>query len=469
MYKLSIASFRPDLVRIYNPRAGKMNNWSNNSWNQGRSTMNSPRKQVHRKVNRKTTTEDSVEHKRQLDKQNSSRVTKGLSVDSHLANVSVTGLVSPRPRPGLSIPHLETREGLGCLTLTAMPVGEKVSPLSPSFHPDTSLSVSPRFNWRQLETAVSGSNEEKLMTQLSQLQHAVASSNAGSIRQLAANGLDLGLPFRGQTAVYLAVTLDKTDMVKELLREMMKMKLVSRNINIYSVDNASRRETALICAVRMGQLDTVRVLINYGANLELRDGEGHTALWNAVREQREEMVVYLIGRGVKIFYENNDFSCPLQLACKTPLLKESGQKIASLLVIHGANLEYKDIALRNTLFWVVYNNNRDLAYFIIQCGATMRPWSWVDQQFLPEQMKQDKLLTNLIHSASSQPQKLLLICMTSIRRSLSKAAEGRSILSSVDRLPVNMELKKILKFEAAGSQRKEEIGKLIRLCEETTV
>ena len=61
------------------------------------------------------------------------------------------------------------------------------------------------------------------------------------------------------------------------------------------------------------------------------------------------------------------------------IIKDSGKKIASLLVAHGANLEYQDIALRsllsssssslnprNTLFWVIYNNSRELAYFVIQ-------------------------------------------------------------------------------------------------------
>ena len=434
--------------------------WSSNSWN----TTKAPAATKHI-----SDRQEIIKHKAGKEKHVKSerpkagKMAKSLSADSHILSMSVHSLC---PSPGL-LGHLET--GAGSLSLTAMPQGERISPLSPTFHPDTSLAVSPRFNWRQLETAVSGSTEETLLTQLSQLQLAVANSNLSSIRQLAGTGLDLGLPFRGQTAIYLAVTLAKADMVKELLREMMKLKMVARNINMFSVDNASRRETALICAARMGQLDTVRFLTNYGANLELRDGEGHTALWNAVREQREEMVMYLIGRGAKVFYDNHDLSCPLQLACKTPLLKESGQKIASLLVIHGANLEYKDIALRNTLFWVVYNNNRDLAYFIIQCGAKMMPWSWMDQQFLPEQMKQDKLLTNLIHSASSQPQKLLLISMSGIRKTLSQAAGGRSILSSIDRLPLSCELKKILKFESASSKRKEEIGKLIRLCEETTV
>ena len=47
----------------------------------------------------------------------------------------------------------------------------------------------------------------------------------------------------------------------------------------------TRRETALICAARTGQLDCVRHLLNYGADTESRDGEGHTALWCAVRDQ----------------------------------------------------------------------------------------------------------------------------------------------------------------------------------------
>ena len=93
--------------------------------------------------------------------------------------------------------------------------------------------------------------------------------------------------------------------------------------------------------------------MNYGADTERRDGEGHTALWCAVREQQEEVVTYLIHRymgamanqrivkkglrnhlylahiititcchrGARVHYEDNDPSCPLQLACKTPLLK----------------------------------------------------------------------------------------------------------------------------------------------------
>ena len=128
------------------------------------------------------------------------------------------------------------------LTLSMLPGDSKISPLSPSYHPPglISLSVSPRFNWRQLETAVSGTSEEQLLCQLSQLQQAVSQGAAARIRQLGEEGLDLGLPLRGQTALYLSVILSRSDMTREILRQMMKQKTVARNINMFSVDNASR-------------------------------------------------------------------------------------------------------------------------------------------------------------------------------------------------------------------------------------
>jgi len=69
---------------------------------------------------------------------------------------------------------------------------------------------------------------------------AVSAGSCVQIRHVASDGLDLGLLLREQTALYLSVILGKSDVTRELLREMMKTKSVARNINIFSVDNASR-------------------------------------------------------------------------------------------------------------------------------------------------------------------------------------------------------------------------------------
>ncbi|XP_023333240.1 uncharacterized protein LOC111705044 [Eurytemora carolleeae] len=126
--------------------------------------------------------------------------------------------------------------------LMPLPPGEKVSPLSPSFSPRThtssnsstefSLSVSPRFNWRYLEQQVGGVSEQQLLTQLTQLHLAVNKSNLSCIRQLAADGLDLGIPLRGVTALSCSVQLGKVDVMKEILREMLISRTVQKNINI---------------------------------------------------------------------------------------------------------------------------------------------------------------------------------------------------------------------------------------------
>ena len=111
---------------------------------------------------------------------------------------------------------------------------------------------------------------------------------------------------------------------------------------------------------------------------------------------------------------------------------------------------------------MVYNNNRDLAYFIIQCGARVKPWSWMQCQYLPEPLKQDKVLLNMIQVASSQPQKLILMCVNTVRRVLSRCEEGRSIMTRIDKLPCHPEIKKIVRFECATTKREQDIKKLHR-------
>ena len=75
-------------------------------------------------------------------------------------------------------------------SLEVLPGSARVSPLSPSFS-HAGISVSPRFNWRQVETALAGTTEERLLTQLTALHQAITLAQPGQVRQLAAAGFDL--------------------------------------------------------------------------------------------------------------------------------------------------------------------------------------------------------------------------------------------------------------------------------------
>ena len=50
-------------------------------------------------------------------------------------------------------------------------------------------------------------------------------------------------------------------------------------------------------------------------------------------------------------------------------LQVHGRQMVKMLVRHGANLEYVDHALRNALYWSVYNCCSEISMFLLDCGA----------------------------------------------------------------------------------------------------
>ena len=53
----------------------------------------------------------------------------------------------------------------------------------------------------------------------------------------------------------------------------------------------------------------------------------------------------------------------------TYYLQVHGRQMVKMLVRHGANLEYVDHALRNALYWSVYNCCSEISMFLLDCGA----------------------------------------------------------------------------------------------------
>lgn len=83
--------------------------------------------------------------------------------------------------------------------------------------------------------------------------------------------------------------------------------------------------------------------------------------------------------------------------------------MVKLLIRHGANLEYVDHALRNALYWSVYNCCGEITAFLLNVGARVKPWSWIADEALPASFLEDPDVHFKIIRARSSPRSLLVL------------------------------------------------------------
>jgi hypothetical protein len=80
--------------------------------------------------------------------------------------------------------------------------------------------------------------------------------------------------------------------------------------------------------------------------------------------------------------------------------------MVKILIRHGANLEFVDHALRNALYWSVYNCCGEIAVFLIDCGALVKPWTWISDDALPASFLEDPVVYAKIANARQTPHPL---------------------------------------------------------------
>ena len=93
---------------------------------------------------------------------------------------------------------------------------------------------------------------------------------------------------------------------------------------------------------------------------------------------------------------------------KKYFLQNHGRQMVKMLVRHGANLEYVDHALRNALYWSVYNCCGEITTFLLDCGAKVKPWSWIADEALPASFTEDSQIYSRITKARQEPHSLLI-------------------------------------------------------------
>src|SRR5262249_24552474 len=143
-------------------------------------------------------------------------------------------------------------------------------------------------------------------------------------------------------------------------------------------------ESALMTAVRSGNVEAARVLLNHGAKVDARE-EWHsqTALMWAVSEKHPDMVKELIAHGADINaashvneWDGQHTAEPrekwLPLGGLTPLLfaaREGCVPCARILVDSGAKLDTTDPDGISPVLMAAINGHYDAAVYLLEKGA----------------------------------------------------------------------------------------------------
>lgn len=173
-------------------------------------------------------------------------------------------------------------------------------------------------------------------------------SNIDVVEELIKRGANLEIQDDyKKTALFYAVASDKGDIVKlliennaqitpdvfvEAVRHEDIMKLFIKYFPKIDVNmKDSLGQTALMEAVRTGNLSLIGLLLGYGADINVKDNKGDTPLLLAVQHGNLNVVKLLIENGAKVNIQNYYGDTPLSIA-----KREDMDKIAKLLEERGA-------------------------------------------------------------------------------------------------------------------------------------
>jgi len=136
--------------------------------------------------------------------------------------------------------------------------------------------------------------------------------------------------------------------------------------NITSTNINTRDQTAstlLIIAAQKGYFDIVQHLVTKGANLDLMNSVGQTALHLAVYFGHEKIAEFLVKSGADVNKTDDRFKLtPLSAASRKNRLK-----IGKFLLQNGADIESKDgINSFTPLFWAVSYENIDFVKLLLK-------------------------------------------------------------------------------------------------------
>ena len=135
--------------------------------------------------------------------------------------------------------------------------------------------------------------------------------------------------------------------------------------------------------IRKGDCQRVNDCISKGADVNIKDRDGRTPLYEACSGKSKEIVELLISKGADVNAEvcydadvpdsvKGKANVPKRRSIETPLIaaiRWSTDDIARLLILHGADVKAKDEEGWTCMHWAADRNNKVISELLISKGA----------------------------------------------------------------------------------------------------
>ncbi|EPS42694.1 hypothetical protein H072_3329 [Dactylellina haptotyla CBS 200.50] len=209
-----------------------------------------------------------------------------------------------------------------------------------------------------------------------------------SIKALICKAKDLNVKdSKKQTPLFWAAQKGRTEAAKLLIEKGAKVNIkdcYERDPLSYAVENGSestvtllldlganikssqgRKEwTTLIYAARSGNTRLVKLLIQRGADISVKDRQGQDALWHAGDRGKDTVMELLLDAGARIDAREKNRGTVL-----SHLAKLGKRESVKLLIDRGAEIDCKDILQRTPLSYAAKHGHESVVRLLLDWGA----------------------------------------------------------------------------------------------------
>ncbi len=264
-------------------------------------------------------------------------------------------------------------------------------------HGGTALSLAERNQYADIAHTLrqAGARKESVYTSLNLDDALIKASRNGDtdkVVQLFDEGARANVKNRaGVTPLLEAALAGHTSVVKVLVEHGAKVNTVPDGLRDWAISSssipmadqevvqaASRGDTALIIAVRNARTETVRYLLDHGADINRPNHRNETALFVAAELGRGDITRLMLGKGADanaVEQENrtSSFTVAMSTIGRNTVLVKAAQSghadVVRILLDAGARLDVRGFMGKTALFWAVERGHAAAAQALLERKA----------------------------------------------------------------------------------------------------